>query len=677
MAVEPVPGTGLEAVATAEFTSVVRQARLTPTCQPLGALSERKPFEGPDLPRQIIGPDGQQWLSASDHDNLAATRPCHAPSTHPSGVIEACAGSENAANGGSGATDRLLASSGVGHAAVSEPSAAVHVLLKAQAAAAAVAFNVAYEEENDTPSYDRLPVAPLRLGSRLAASALPVSTAPPPLATPPQCGSLVTHGSLTAASSLLEADGPAALPHRAGSDFVRVGKGQGGGRPQKRRRLDGDDAAGGGAAGGIFTLPPEFAFVLNRCFNCGSYGHDLRICKRPRNQTNISTRQREWSESRGAMAAERRMAKQVAVAAQRRGPRHKASHGRYFSTAAPGEEEADAAQPDATGAEATPADVYDPTQALTQAPAGVRPGALSIALAAALGLKCPLDPPPWLVGMALHGIPPAYCRGPYLPLAAEAEPEAPVEQSAAEAVPPPAAASASGAHIVDWAEGSAREMVVAGTAMGGEPDWEPLLPDAPCHVPYAGLNAPVVEAACRQRWRVALGGARRVAALMEAARGAMLRREQRLQQQPQQQGGQGALCEQGPRPEGLGQPTCRGGQLPQPLLQPQHLAEGLGGQWRQQQQQHQQGAMMTAMGWPLQQQQQPCWQQQLMWRQQQLQMQQQCQFIQQQQQLRQQQQMQRPQQQQGWPVPQGIPFFFGGPNFQGHGGQGPAFPGFR
>ena len=63
----------------------------------------------------------------------------------------------------------------------------------------------------------------------------------------------------------------------------------------------------------------------------------------------------------------------------------------------------------------TDADAGGPTapgwsdRPLKTAPPGVRPGVLSKALAAALGLASPLDPPPWLTAMALYGLPPSYC----------------------------------------------------------------------------------------------------------------------------------------------------------------------------------------------------------------------------------------------------------------------------
>ncbi|GLI67171.1 hypothetical protein VaNZ11_011384, partial [Volvox africanus] len=245
----------------------------------------------------------------------------------------------------------------------------------------AIAFNLAYQKENNTPPYNRLPVLPLRLGLGLAASALSW----PPL----------THSS--AGWQLLGATSNAVVDHG-----WRLGPGDGKVhlRPLKRQRMDNN---------GGNTLGQNFAFVLDRCWNCGSYGHDLQGCIRPRNHAVVDACRRESS------WLVRRTARQ-AVAAQQRGPR-KASYRRYFSMAT-AEEEQEATAAACAEIEAIPACCGNCGD-LKRAPLGIRPGGLSTALALALNLSCPSDPPPWLIGMAVHGIPPAYCRGPYIPDATE------------------------------------------------------------------------------------------------------------------------------------------------------------------------------------------------------------------------------------------------------------------
>ncbi|GIL53456.1 hypothetical protein Vafri_9055 [Volvox africanus] len=241
----------------------------------------------------------------------------------------------------------------------------------------AIAFNLAYEKENNTPPYNRLPVLPLRLGSGLAASALP-------------CGPL-THSS--AGWQLLGAVSTAAMNHgwRPGPGDGKVHL-----RPLKRQRMDND---------GGNTLGQNFAFVLDRCWNCGSYGHHLQGCIHPRNHAVVEACRRESSQ-----LAQRTV--RQAAAAQQRGPR-KASYRRYFSMAT-AEEEREATAASCAGLGAVPA-CYSNCGELKRAPRDIRPGSLSTTLALALNLSCPSDPPPWLIGMAVHGIPPAYCRGPYIP----------------------------------------------------------------------------------------------------------------------------------------------------------------------------------------------------------------------------------------------------------------------
>ncbi|GIL53453.1 hypothetical protein Vafri_9055 [Volvox africanus] len=162
----------------------------------------------------------------------------------------------------------------------------------------AIAFNLAYEKENNTPPYNRLPVLPLRLGSGLAASALP-------------CGPL-THSS--AGWQLLGAVSTAAMNHgwRPGPGDGKVHL-----RPLKRQRMDND---------GGNTLGQNFAFVLDRCWNCGSYGHHLQGCIHPRNHAVVEACRRESSQ-----LAQRTV--RQAAAAQQRGPR-KASYRRYVQHAA-------------------------------------------------------------------------------------------------------------------------------------------------------------------------------------------------------------------------------------------------------------------------------------------------------------------------------------------------------
>ncbi|GIL91618.1 hypothetical protein Vretimale_9621 [Volvox reticuliferus] len=244
----------------------------------------------------------------------------------------------------------------------------------------AIAFNLAYKEENNTPPYNRLPVLALRLGSGLAASALP-------------CAAL-THGSalwqVLGAGSTAEVNYGSRLGPADGKVNLRA---------LKRQRIDNN---------GGNTLSQNFAFVLDRCWNCGSYGHELQDCIHPRKHAVSDVCRRESS------LVARRTARQ-AVAVQRRGPR-KASYRRYFSTStAEEEQEAAEATADASVGVGTVAEYYGKGGGQKRAPPGIRPGVLSAALALALNLSCPLDPPPWLIGMAVHGLPPAYCRGPYIP----------------------------------------------------------------------------------------------------------------------------------------------------------------------------------------------------------------------------------------------------------------------
>ncbi len=135
----------------------------------------------------------------------------------------------------------------------------------------AMTFNLSYERENNTPSYDRLRIAPLRLGSGLAASALPVSTAlaPAPCASPthgsvaeaempPSSSSLAGGGAAVGLQALLSVASPTGrLAHGAGSGTAASSGAVG--RPLKRQRVDG----GTSGAGGDFVTG-ELTFVLSR-----------------------------------------------------------------------------------------------------------------------------------------------------------------------------------------------------------------------------------------------------------------------------------------------------------------------------------------------------------------------------------------------------------------------------
>ncbi|GFR50428.1 hypothetical protein Agub_g12648 [Astrephomene gubernaculifera] len=555
------------------------------------------------------------------------------------------------------------------NAAAAAATVTMRHLHKPQATSAAVAFNVAFDQENNTPAYDRLRIAPLLLGVGLAASAVTPMTAPPPAAS-----GAATHGSQEAPSALVTAliGSPAAKAGAADDNGANQ-------RPRKRRRTEAEGSGGGGGGGGGGGLG-QFSFVLNRCWNCGSYGHEIAACPRPRDQAAIDTHRRAFTESRAATAA-LRAARQAAggrLRARRMGP----SEGRYFSTAAPANDGEEAPLPSADGSNGANISAIAATflsalrdGPLTVAPAWARPGVLSKSLATALGMESPLDPPPWLTQMALYGMPPAYCREgcvaelPPLPAPLPPQPAAPsglpvirVYGADGEPLPLPSegedghAAGEDGASVDELSSASTNSICAerhedhraedmrledAGTfaapapALGaaemdvtqegpsimasgdevsqvGAPQ-DLLLPSAPKHVSYPGVNASVPQAACSERWSRALSDAKRVAALVHAAKEAAQRRQQ--QQGLQQQGLQQAvtvqphLQEQPPPPpptqllQGQLLPQGQDARAPTSHEQPHASSSAAAGDWSSTQQlpvhqQQQLQQQQAGCGWP-------------------------------------------------------------------------------
>ena len=153
----------------------------------------------------------------------------------------------------------------------------------------------------------------------------------------------------------------------------------------------GDDGAGGGpdGTGGAAAAAPAAAAAAAaaattptprrpwlgsaQCFNCGSYQHRLADCDRPRDAARTS--------------ASLRKARAAAAAGSTGNGGDGGGGGRYFEAG--------------------------PLERLAQRADGgaAAPGAVSAALAAALGMASPLDPPPWLGRLVALGVPPGYGGG--------------------------------------------------------------------------------------------------------------------------------------------------------------------------------------------------------------------------------------------------------------------------
>jgi hypothetical protein len=236
--------------------------------------------------------------------------------------------------------------------------------------------------------------------------------------------------------------------------------------------------------------------------------------------------------------------------------------------------------------EAQPGGPGDPAR-LASAPPGTLPGLVTATLAAALGMRSQLEPPPWLQAMAARGLPPTYLRAGALSAMSGAKPGGGAGGRGALLSPVPMRIyGADGEQQVTLGgqPGVAAGDSESGGAAGGEerragaaeaPPAQAeaeaeaavpaealaaLGPHFPCAFEFPGLNAPVPHGASARRWAGALAAAAQVRSAvarspvaLAAARGGLA-----LLRQQAQPGGGGLDAEELARQTWPGSPERQG-----------------------------------------------------------------------------------------------------------------------